>query len=151
MTVAVTIVDVAPSLIAAVRRQTVYPDVPRELIAGLDVVWAIVRGKSLQHGHNVALYRPLGGNAVDVTCAVQVAAPFQPEGEVVCLDMPTGRAATATHVGPYNRLGETHRAVAEWALANGHRLAHVSWEVYDDPVDDPDQLRTGVYMLLASS
>jgi effector-binding domain-containing protein len=63
--------------------------------------------------------------------------------------MPAGRTAAATHIGPYSRLAETHRAVTEWALASGHRLAGVSWEVYDHPVDDPEKLRTDVYMLLA--
>jgi effector-binding domain-containing protein len=151
MGVAVQLVDAGPGLIAAVQRQTMYADVPRVLVAGLDIVWAVVRGKGLRHGHNVALYRALGGNAVDVTCAVEVAARFDPDGEVVCTDMPTGRTAHATHAGPYARLGETHRAIAEWALANGHRLAGLSWEVYDDPVDDPEKLRTDVYMLLAQA
>jgi effector-binding domain-containing protein len=149
MPVVVELVDIGPSLIAAVRRRTMFADVPRVLIAGLDVVWATVRGKSLQHGHNVAIYRPLGGNAVDLTCAVQVADRFETDGEVSCTDMPAGRTAAATHIGPYSRLAETHRAVTEWALASGHRLAGVSWEVYDHPVDDPEKLRTDVYMLLA--
>jgi AraC family transcriptional regulator len=150
MATAIKVEDVHAELVAAVRRQVMYPDVPRELIAGLDVVWAFIRGRDLQHGHNVALYRALGGNAVDMTCAVQVTARFDPHGEIECVEMPAGRAAAAMHVGPYAKLGETHRAVAQWALGSGHRLAGISWEVYDDPVDDPEKLRTGVYMLLAS-
>jgi hypothetical protein len=126
MPVAVQLVDAGPGLIAAVHRQTMYPDVPRVLVAGLDVVWATVRGKGLQHGHNVALYRALGGNAVDVTCAVEVTARFAPDGEVTCAEMPAGRAATATHIGPYTRLGETQggcgMGARGWSPARRHQL-----------------------------
>jgi len=148
MDVAVSLETVAPGLIAAVNRQTMVADVPHVIGAGWDVVWGVVNGKSLQHGRNVVLFRFLGGGAADLTCGVQVATRFEAEGEVTCIEMPGGRTATATHTGAYERIGETHRAVAAWALGNGHRLAGISWEIYEDWDDDPAKLRTNVHMLI---
>jgi effector-binding domain-containing protein len=148
MSIAVQLKVVAPVLIAAVRRQTTFAEVPRVLIAGLDVVWAAVRSNSMQHGHNVAVYRPLGGEAVDLVCGVQVAARFDDEGEVSCSETPAGNVATATHVGPYDRLGDAYDTVVAWTRQNGLRLAGVNWEVYGDWHEDPAKLETDVYMLI---
>ena len=146
----VRLVTVTPGPVAAVHRRTTFPEVPRVLLAGLDPVWKLIRARGLTFGHNVAVYRPLGGGAVELTCAVQVAAPFDhaDAGEVVCSETPGGDAATATHVGPYARLGETYDAVVAWVRTSGRRLAGVNWEIYGDWSDDPAKVRTDVFHLL---
>lgn len=42
-------------------------------------------------------------------------------------------AATARHVGPIGRIGETHEAVCSWCAANRYRLQRQRWEIYGDP------------------
>jgi effector-binding domain-containing protein len=140
---------VQPRPIAVVRRRTTFAEVPRVFLAMLDVVWAAVRSERLpKHGHNVAVYRPLGGDAVDFACGVQVAARFDGAGEVACSETPGGDAVMATHIGPYDQLGETYDAIMAWVRGHGRRLAGVNWEIYGDWNDDPAKLETDVYMLV---
>ena len=149
MTVQVRLETVEPMVIAAVHRQTTFPQISGVFLAGLDLVWALVRNRSLQFGHNVGVYRKLGGQDVALTCGVQVAAPFQDEGQVVCTQTPGGDWATAVHVGDYARMGATYDAIAAWAIQNGYRLAGTNMEVYGDWDSDPAKVETKLHMLIA--
>lgn len=67
--------------------------------------------------------------------------------------VPAGRYACATHIGPYEQLGEAWaRFVGEWLPQNGHRTGEgLSYEIYrNHPGQVPsDQLRTELYLPLA--
>jgi hypothetical protein len=147
---AIRLVAVKPTLIAAVTRKAVPSDISRVLLAGLDLVWAAIRSHGLRHGHNVAVYRRPGCGGIEMLCGVEVAARFDDIGDVACRETPGGWAVTATHIGPYGRLGEAYDAIAAWARLHGHALAGTNWEVYGDWADDPAELETEVYMLTAS-
>jgi effector-binding domain-containing protein len=67
---------------------------------------------------------------------------------VVASVLPAGQAATTVHRGPYDRLGDAHRAIRTWCAKNGHDLAGPRWEVYGDWRDDPADLETEVFYLL---
>jgi effector-binding domain-containing protein len=143
----VSIVTLAPQPIAVVRRRMALVEVPRQIIGLFDVVYREVRrGAIVPSGHNVALYRPAAGDEFEVECGVQVASRFADLGEVVCSETPGGEAATAIHMGAYDRL--PHGQVMDWVRRNGRRLTGVSWEVYGDWSDDPAQRRTDVFHLL---
>lgn len=66
--------------------------------------------------------------------------------------LPAGRYAHATHIGPYERLGDAWaRLMGEWIPANGQRIADSpSYEIYrNTPMDTPeDKLRTELYVPL---
>jgi effector-binding domain-containing protein len=144
------LVSVQPTPFAAVTRQVIMAEVPRELIAGLDVVWAAVRREGFEGlGRNVAVYRHLDGEKVVMTCGVQVTSKFHGLGEVFCDETPGGDAVAATHVGPYERLGDTYASVARWVNEAGLHLADVNWEIYGDWEPDARKLETEVYMLLS--
>ncbi len=73
------------------------------------------------------------------------------EGELRAGAHPAGPAAVTMHVGPYEKLGEAHDAVTEWAKANGREVAGPAWEVYwTDPGSEPDpaKWRTEVFLPL---
>lgn len=56
--------------------------------------------------------------------------------------VPAGRYACATHVGPYEKLGDAWaRFMGEWLPASGHRMGDgVSYEVYlNNPMNEPDK------------
>jgi effector-binding domain-containing protein len=109
-------------------------------------VWTFIRSAGLpQPGRHVALY--LDG-VINIECGAEVGQPFQGNGRVVCSHTPAGLAATTVHIGPYNRLGEAHKAIVKWCSDNGHTLAGPQWEVYGHWVDDPAKLRTDVFYLL---
>jgi AraC family transcriptional regulator len=66
--------------------------------------------------------------------------------------LPAGRYACATHVGPYEQLGDVWaRFMGEWLPKSGQRMSDgVSYEIYlNTPEDVPkDQLRTELYIPL---
>lgn len=106
-------------------------NVSRELMASLDTVWSVARGRGPgRRGRMVAVYRTLGGGKVQMECGVEVSGPFAPEGEVQLLNTPGGTAACATHVGPVQRVGETYRLIDEWLRRRGTSPLGVSWELY---------------------
>ena len=85
---------------------------------------------------------------------MEVPAAVGRHGEVFDSATPAGEVATATHFGPYGRLGDAHSAVRDWCAANNRILAGPSWEVYGHWLpawnDDPSQIRTDVFHLLRS-
>src|SRR5438309_4394464 len=73
--------------------------------AFMAVYAAVNSGKLPGPGKNVIVYRR-GNGQVDVECGVQVANRFSDMDEVLYRETPAGRAATTTHIGPYDRVGE---------------------------------------------
>jgi hypothetical protein len=137
--VALTIVDPTPT--AVVMAATSWAEFPSLWRPMLDQVWSFLRGSAphglWEHGHNIMLYKD---DVPHVEVGVQVARAFDPHGSVVPSTLPGGLVAAATHSGSVAEIGETHRAVRDWATARGHTLAGPRWEIYGDP--DPS---TGIF------
>ena len=72
-----------------------------------------------------------------------------PPGEVEVGSTPSGRAAHTIHIGPYDTLPAAFDAIRDWAAREDVRLGDTGWEVYGDWTEDPNQLVTDVYYLLA--
>jgi hypothetical protein len=123
-----------PTLSATIRRQ-------------LDRVWGEVRaGRLPPHGRSVCLY---DGPPPQVASGVQVEAAFVDLPEVRCAELPGGPVLRAVHAGPYERMHETYRALEQRAAELGCRFVGVSWEIYGHWSDDPAELKTEIYQLLA--
>lgn len=76
----------------------------------------------------------------DFEAGFPVAEPIAGEGRIAAGELPGGLAAVTTHVGPYEGLQDTHAAIGEWVLANGHDPSGPVWEVYaTDPREEPDR------------
>jgi AraC family transcriptional regulator len=68
--------------------------------------------------------------------------------------LPGGWVATATHTGPYDKLGEAHAAIQQWIEAEGLTPAGAPWEIYTtDPADfpDPKDWKTEVFWPIAAA
>jgi effector-binding domain-containing protein len=129
--VRLTTVDPMPT--AVVAATTTWTEFPSLWGPMLDKAWAFLRRDPQglrKDGHNVMLYKD---DRPDVEVGVQVSGPFVPAGDVKPSHLPGGLVATATHLGPIGKIGETHDAVVAWCASNGHRLSRVRWEVYGDP------------------
>jgi effector-binding domain-containing protein len=152
MTVTVSTQVVPPRKLAAVRRRVAIGDVGSAWRPALAQVWAFLRSHPGLHkdGHNVFLYHhPASGNApMDVDFGVEATRSFEPSGDVHPIETPAGEVATAVHVGPYDRLKQTHDAIHAWAQAHQRRFAGKSWEIYGDWSDDPAKLGTTIAYLL---
>jgi effector-binding domain-containing protein len=142
--IAVRQVEALPT--AVVRATTTWPQFPvawREL---LDEVWTCLRAGEVNRGcPNVMLYLD---DTPRVEVGVWLRVPCELTGRVVHSALPAGRAATTVHRGPYQGLGEAHRAVVEWCVANGERLTGIRWEIYGPHRDDPGELTTEIFWLL---
>jgi effector-binding domain-containing protein len=139
-------------LLAAVRCHIRINQIQSNWRPALDKVWAFLK----QHpglrtdGHNVFLYHHPAKRTdpMDIDFGVQVVRPFEATGDVVPTQTPAGKVAAAIHVGPYERLGETHDAIHAWAASNKITFAGKSWEIYGDWTDDPTKLDTRIEYLL---
>jgi effector-binding domain-containing protein len=71
-------------------------------------------------------------------------------GEIVAGELPAGKAAFAVHVGAYEKLPDTYKAMADWLKAKGLKPSNVGWEIYvtDPSQAKPDEIKTEVYLLV---
>src|SRR3954449_4162266 len=112
--------------LAVVRRRASSQELARVVPDACGLVWSVVRAQKVAGaGRHVALY---WGDQINLEVGVELEAPFAGHGEVVGSSTPAGAVATATHIGPYNRLHEAHQAVLDWCARHGHTLAGPSWE-----------------------
>lgn len=149
----VSIQTASPRLLAAVRRQVRIGQVASAWKPALDQVWEFLRKNPglRTDGHNIFLYHhpKAGESTMVVDFGVQVTRPFAGSGEVLSTETPAGKVVSALHIGPYERLGETHQAIQAWVAANNINLAGKSWEIYGDWTEDTAKLETQVEYLLA--
>ena len=145
-------VSVAPRTVAGVRAQVPRGRVAQEFGRHLEQVYAAARTGALAlDGQNIFIYRAARADELTVDFCVGTSAPFDPIGEVLPLETPTGVAAMVTHRGEYARLGEANAAILAWCQANKRKRAGPSWEIYGHWHADPAELRTDVYYLLQPS
>ena len=150
MTGEITVIETHPRPLAAVRVTAELSKWPSQFRKSLDKVYAASSaGEVRQSGHNVMVYYPRLDGQVDIECGIEVAAKFEPCGEVVYCETPGGVAVTAAHIGPYQELGASHRAIVDWCRQRGHKLNGTYWEIYGDWENDPAKLRTDLFHSLA--
>ncbi|MGH9408957.1 MAG: GyrI-like domain-containing protein [Vicinamibacterales bacterium] len=152
MLVSVTVQAVHSRKLAAVRREVALGAVSSAWAPALDKVWEFIRRQPdlRTDGHNVFLYHRPEQSGAPILCdfGVEVTRTFETAGEVYATETPRGEAAVAVHRGPYNRMDETHNAIRKWMAANRRQSAGPSWEIYEDPTQDPADTETTVAYLL---
>ena len=152
MTYQIKVEAVQAELVAAVRTRVPISGIALAWKPALDQVWAFIRTHgNLKPGHNLFLYHHPANRSepMDIDFGVQVAQPFEPSGNVRCIETPAGEVASTIHVGPYDRLAGAHNAVHAWCSANHRNIGQASWEIYGDWTDDPARLETTIRYLLA--
>ena len=142
----VTLEDVLPRQLAAVRGGASRADLGPTILKLLDRVWPVLRGQHVKTGHNVVMYF---GGIERIEAGVEVFGEFVDAGDVRHSQTPAGPAVTTAHWGEYSEMAGAYAALAQWCAANGRHQTGTSWEVYGDWADDPEQRRTDIYLLLA--
>ena len=152
MSVRVHVETVRPRVLAAVRREVARGAVASAWRPALDKVWAFIRSQPglWAEGHNVFLYHHPNEPGALLVCdfGVEVTRTFEGEGEVQPAETPAGDAAVAVHRGAYDRMPDTHAAIAAWLAATGRKPAGQTWEIYGDPTPDPANTTTTIVYLL---
>jgi hypothetical protein len=136
----VQVIQVPEHPIAIVRGHANSANLPSKIRELFDQFYAGFKGKE---GLNIVFYRGSGvAGEFDIACGVQL----EQGGNG---STPAGSVATTIYMGPYNQMKPAHLAIHHWARENGRQLAGPSWEVYGHWSDDPAQLRTDIFYLLA--
>jgi effector-binding domain-containing protein len=133
-------VDLVERPTAVVRERVRTSELAAFFGTAFGVVARVVTARGAQiTGPPFGYYREMPQEWVDVEAGFPVAAPIEPLGRVVPGTLPAGRAAEATHVGPYAALPVTYGAVATAIAATGQQPAAGLWEFYlSDPQREPD-------------
>ncbi len=99
-------------------------------------------------GEPFTIYHKVEADQIDMECGMPVASPTEGEGRIAAGELPGGRAATVTHLGPYDKLGDTYAVLTAWVQEKGYKPAGSMWEVYfTDPTQEPDtsKWRTDIF------
>jgi effector-binding domain-containing protein len=144
------LVRVEPLITAVICDRVPQSEFSKFVPAACGEVWKYFREAGLpKPGRHLALYLD-GKGSIEV--GAEVAAPFKGTDRIVCSRTPGGPVATAAHFGPYDSLGEAHRAIQNWCADHGHRTTGVSWEIYGHWLEewnrDPSKIRTDVFYLV---
>ncbi|HKO89646.1 MAG TPA: GyrI-like domain-containing protein [Polyangiaceae bacterium] len=135
----------------AVHDQARGGELSQKIQGNLDKVWTYLRANAAKTGHNVVVYRDFdratGVKTIDV--GVQVPSALPGDGVVVPVTSPGGLVVATVHLGPYHKLGDASSALHEFCRTHDHPIAGPTWEEYGDWSDDPSQLRTDVFVLVA--
>jgi effector-binding domain-containing protein len=149
----VEILTVSPQPTAVVRETTTWDAFPGLWRRLLDEVYGLVRGRrelspfdGPELWKNVMLYKD---SQPDVEVGVLASGPFERAGRVEASELPGGRVAMSVHRGDYARLGDTHYAISAHVEAAGLKLAGPRWEIYGHWRENPDELETEIFYLLA--
>ena len=113
-----------------------------------EIMGAVELAGVVPAGMPFARFHDRQGNDVDLECGIPMSSAIETSGRVAANELPGGRVATVTHVGPYDQLRYTWDGIMGWVQSEGLRPNGVPWEVYvDDPTKvDPTKLRTEIYV-----
>jgi hypothetical protein len=92
--------------VAAVRAKVPITNIAQAWKPALDQVWTFLGANGgLRPGHNLFLYHHPArrDEPMDIDFGVQVARIFDSEGNVQCVQTPTGEVEKTVHVGPYDK------------------------------------------------
>src|SRR5438046_10657461 len=93
-----------PTCTAVVRSRVRTNELPQFVPAACGEVWSFIRSASLPRpGRHLALYLDAQGT---VEVGAEVSEPFAGNDRVHCSELPAGRVASTTTLGPYDLLPE---------------------------------------------
>jgi len=146
----VRLITVGPGPLAVVRRRASQKELSSVVPDGCGSVWNFLRQRQVAGvGRHVALY---WDNAINLDVGVELDTTFVSDGNVIPSATPGGLVATLVHMGPYQRLIETHQAIRQWCAGQSYQLAGPSWEIYghweEEWNRDPSKIRTDVFYLV---
>jgi effector-binding domain-containing protein len=104
--------------------------------------------KEIAAGPPFAMYHNMDMNDLDVEAGFPVARALPTRGEIQANTLPAGEIATCVHVGPYDQVERTYKALLSFIGEQGRVPASPPYEFYlNGPADTPaEKLLTKVVM-----
>lgn len=127
------------------------PDIGEAMGSAMREVWDYMQAASVKPvGPAIALYPEFD----EVQVKFRAGFVIEPEAIVKADDdiradvTPGGSALHATHIGPYENIGETYDRMMKHLERIGRSMKTPSWEVYvnDPAIAPPEELRTEIYV-----
>ena len=112
------VIQLAPGPGLAIRAQLPQRDLP-DFFGGAFHELVACAGDQIA-GPPFAIYHSFDPVTIDVSAIVPVRNKVAPRGRVIAIELAGGPAVQIKHVGPYEDLGETYRALQDW-LERNHR------------------------------
>jgi effector-binding domain-containing protein len=100
-------------------------------------------------GRSFTLCRRPKDGRMSIEPGVIVACAFDSGGDVVCSQLPAGRAVMHVLVGPFEQLPQAWPALFAWCASEGLEREGTFWQVYGPSTADPARQETTLYALLA--
>jgi effector-binding domain-containing protein len=150
MSCEVTKQDVEPLHLAAIHDHATHADLADKIRRHVGTLLQFFKETQTRFGRCVVIYRGDGSEMplFPIDVGWEVDATFAGDGSSIApVATPAGTVATATHLGPYDRMHEAHQAICDWCARTHHRIVGPSWEVYDHPRDG-QPTRTDVFYLI---
>ncbi|MBE0528495.1 MAG: GyrI-like domain-containing protein [Thermoleophilia bacterium] len=132
--------ELAPQLALTHRVLVTMPTIAEKIGAGFGVLMEHAAKTGVQWaGPPFILYPEDCDDAFEIVICMPVV-PGAAGGQGVELEeIPGGRVATTTHVGPYREVGKAYTAMQKWMTDNGCRPAGKAREIYlNDPGEVPE-------------
>jgi hypothetical protein len=145
-----TIVTVERQLTAVIKAKVPMAEIPEAERSARAKLEAAIRSLHVGPlGASFTLWRPPTEGRLDMEPGVVVSRPFAPLGEVVPSVLPAGRTAHILLTGPYDGIPGAWNRLFAWCSGERLTLAGTNWQIYEDESDDPAELTTSLYALLA--
>jgi AraC family transcriptional regulator len=144
--------EVEPKTTMSIRTAAPVPEIGPKMMQILqEVIGYVMMSGGEMAGHPYSLYHSFDIDSVEFEGGMPVAAAMEETETIKVSGIPGGKAAFALHVGPYEKLEETWKALEAWLDESDHERADLCWEYYlSNPVEEPDpaQWKTELYWLL---
>ena len=132
--------QLAPRPALIVRRKIASSELAQTLGEVLGRVFTYAQRNAIPiAGQPFTRFVTTGRGLITIEIGLPVGAAAPGEGEIEATELAGGPASVAIHVGPYDKLGETHAAIERWIDAHELETRGAPWETYvSDPAHVPD-------------
>lgn len=140
--------ETKPQKTLSVRVKAAVENLPQEFGKGYGEIMAYIGELGIQPvGAPFAIYYNEDMSNLDIEMGFPVADTHPEKGRVKASELPGGKNAVETHIGPYKEVEKTYTKIMDWMKEKGYEAESFCYEVYiDDPQQVPeDKLRTEVY------
>lgn len=161
-------VEIEPTLAVQVDRKsgTAPDEISKEMSEAFRTLESFARSEGVMvSGPPRAIYTRYGEDETEFTVAFPIDAAAESvesaeDGSPRIGVLPGGPAVRFTHIGPYEKLSGTYRAIGEWLKKHGLLETEADWpnfmplweEYIDDPSrTSPDELVTFIYLPMKGS
>src|ERR1700681_2779028 len=115
MSYTIQIENVPPAFAAIGRIICPVTELPKHVPALCGKAWNFIKVRKIAtDGHMIAIYRNTDLSALQVEAGARVLAPSPDAPDIVCVQIPSGPAASTAHIGPSSLLKNAQNAIIDW-------------------------------------